>query len=234
MTIRALLFDVFGTCVDWRTSIIGEIEAVARRKGVTVDAAAFADAWRGNYQPSLEQVRSGRRPWTILDVLHRETLDMLLPRFGLGMLSEAERADLNRAWHRLDPWPDTVAGLTRLKAKYIITPLSNGNFALLLNMAKRAGLPWDAILSAETSHAYKPLPESYLNAVAMLGLTPDEVMMVAAHNDDLRAAARNGLKTGFVPRPTEYGPGQTTDLVPEEDWTVVACDFVDLAEKLGA
>jgi len=234
MTIRALLFDVFGTCVDWRTSIIREIEAVARRKGVTVDAAAFADAWRGNYQPSLEQVRSGRRPWTILDVLHRETLDMLLPRFGLGMLSEAERADLNRAWHRLDPWPDTVAGLTRLKAKYIITPLSNGNFALLLNMAKRAGLPWDAILSAETSHAYKPLPESYLNAVAMLGLTPDEVMMVAAHNDDLRAAARNGLKTGFVPRPTEYGPGQTTDLVPEEDWTVVACDFVDLAEKLGA
>ena len=234
MTIRALLFDVFGTCVDWRTSIIGEIEAVARRKGVTVDAAAFADAWRGNYQPSLEQVRSGRRPWTILDVLHRETLDMLLPRFGLGMLSEAERADLNRAWHRLDPWPDTVAGLTRLKAKYIITPLSNGNFALLLNMAKRAGLPWDAILSAETSNASKPLPESYLNAVAMLGLTPDEVMMVAAHNDDLRAAARNGLKTGFVPRPTEYGPGQTTDLVPEEDWTVVACDFVDLAEKLGA
>ncbi|HEX6980071.1 MAG TPA: haloacid dehalogenase type II [Alphaproteobacteria bacterium] len=234
MTIRALLFDVFGTCVDWRTSIIREVEAVARRKGVAVDAAAFADAWRGNYQPSLEQVRSGRRPWAVLDVLHRETLDMLLPRFGLGMLAEAERADLNRAWHRLDPWPDTVTGLARLKAKYIITPLSNGNFALLLNMAKRVGLPWDAILSAETSHAYKPLPESYLNAVAMLGLAPDEVMMVAAHNDDLRAAARNGLKTGFVPRPAEHGPGQTTDLVPEEDWTVVARDFVDLAEKLGA
>ena len=231
--IRALLFDVFGTCVDWRSGIIREVEAVARRKGVKIDAAAFADAWRARYQPSMEEVRSGRRPWTVLDILHRESLDALLPQFGLDMLTEAERADLNLAWHRLDPWPDTVAGLTRLKTGYIISPLSNGNVALLVDMAKRAGLPWDLVLSAETSRAYKKLPESYLNAVAMLRLEASQVMMVAAHNDDLEAAASHGLKTAFVARPTEHGPGQKTDLRAEGPWNVVATDFIDLATKLG-
>lgn len=232
--VRALLFDVFGTCVDWRSGVMREVAAVASAKGRPVDAAAFADAWRALYQPSMEAVRSGRRSWTVLDVLHRESLDSLLPKFGLDDLSEAERAELNRAWHRLDPWPDTVPGLTRLKARYIISPLSNGNVALLTNMAKRAGLPWDLILSAETSRAYKPLPESYLNAVTMLGLAPAQVMMVAAHNGDLAAAQRVGLKTAFVPRPAEHGPGQTTDLRAEGAWDVVAGDFVDLAAQLGA
>lgn len=231
--IRALLFDVFGTCVDWRTGIIHAVGTIARRKRIAVDAAAFADAWRANYQPSMEVVRSGKRPWTILDVLHRETLDALLPQFGLEGLDDAERADLNRAWHRLDPWPDTVEGLLRLKQRYIISPLSNGNVALLLNMAKRAGIPWDLILSAETSRAYKPLRAAYLNAVAMLGLEPAQVMMVAAHNSDLQAAQSCGLRTAFVPRPKEHGPKQTSDLEPTGAWDVVAKDFVDLAVRLG-
>lgn len=233
MTTKALLFDVFGTCVDWRSGVTREVAAVAKRAGVAVDAAAFADAWRKLYQPSMERVRSGARPWTILDVLHRESLDTLLPQYGLGGLSEAERADLNRAWHRLDPWPDTISGLTRLKGRYIVAPLSNGNVALLTNMAKRAGIPWDLVLSAETSRAYKPLPASYLNAVAMLGLEPGQVMMTAAHNSDLEAARAQGLKTAFVARPTEHGPGQTSDMKPSRDWDVVATDFNDLASRLG-
>ncbi len=231
--VRALLFDVFGTCVDWRAGIIHAVGAVARRKRIGVDAAAFADAWRAKYQPSMEIVRSGKRPWTILDVLHRESLDTLLPEFGLEGLDEAERDDLNHAWHRLDPWPDTVDGLTRLKERYIISPLSNGNVALLVNMAKRAGIPWDLILSAETSRAYKPLPAAYLNAASMLGLKPDQVMMVAAHNSDLQAAQACGLRTAFVPRPHEHGPKQATDLAPTGSWDIVAANFVDLAGKLG-
>jgi 2-haloacid dehalogenase len=231
--VRALLFDIFGTCVDWRSGIAREVGEVARKKGVPVDGIAFADAWRANYQPSMERVRSGQRPWTILDVLHRETLDSLLPRFGLETLNEEERGDLTRAWHRLDPWPDVVEGLIRLKQRYIISPLSNGNVGLLANMAKRAGLPWDLILSAETSRAYKPLPASYLNAVAMLGLTPGEVMLVAAHNNDLAAARSQGLRAAFVARPTEHGPKQTTDLVATEEWDLVASDFRDLALKSG-
>jgi 2-haloacid dehalogenase len=231
--VRALLFDIFGTCVDWRSGIAREVGEVARKKGVPVDGIAFADAWRANYQPSMERVRSGQRPWTILDVLHRETLDSLLPRFGLETLNEEERGDLTRAWHRLDPWPDVVEGLTRLKQRYIISPLSNGNVGLLANMAKRAGLPWDLILSAETSRAYKPLPASYLNAVAMLGLMPGEVMLVAAHNNDLAAARSQGLQAAFVARPTEHGPRQTTDLAATEEWDLVASDFRDLALKSG-
>jgi 2-haloacid dehalogenase len=231
--VRALLFDIFGTCVDWRSGIAREVGEVARKKGVPVDGIAFADAWRANYQPSMERVRSGQRPWTILDVLHRETLDSLLPRFGLETLNEEERGDLTRAWHRLDPWPDVVEGLTRLKQRYIISPLSNGNVGLLANMAKRAGLPWDLILSAETSRAYKPLPASYLNAVAMLGLMPGEVMLVAAHNNDLAAARSQGLQAAFVARPTEHGPKQTTDLAATEEWDLVASDFRDLALKSG-
>jgi 2-haloacid dehalogenase len=207
---------------------------MARRHGVELDATGFADAWRARYQPKLEEVRSGARPFDVLDVLHRESLDDLLPGFGLGALDEAERDELVRAWHRLDPWPDVVPGLTRLKRAYVIGPLSNGNVALLVNMAKRAGLPWDVVLSAQTSGAYKPQPASYLNAAAMLGLEPGEVTMVAAHNGDLAAARAAGLGTAFVPRPQEHGEGQATDLAPAADWDAVAPDFVALAAALGA
>lgn len=233
--VRALLFDVFGTCVDWRAGIIREGEAFGRSHGLRgVDWAAFADAWRGRYQPQLEQVRSGRRPWTILDVLHRESLDAVLAELGVSGIPAAGLDDLNRAWHRLDPWPDVIQGLTRLRRKYVTAPNSNGNVALILNMAKRAGIPWDAILGAEIARAYKPKPEAYLRNAEILGLTPPRVMMVAAHNADLVAARACGLRTAFVPRPTEHGPGQRTDLRAEHEFDVVAGDFVDLARQLGA
>jgi len=231
-SIKAVVFDVFGTCVDWRSGVAREVALAAARRSVAIDAHGFADAWRGRYQPAMEEVRSGRRPWTILDVLHRESLDALLPKFGLGMLDEAERRDLARAWHRLDPWPDVVDGLARLRRRYVIAPMSNGNVALLLNMARRAGLPWDLILGAETSRAYKPLPGSYLNAVAMLGLEPGEVMLGAAHEDDLRAAAAVGLRTGFVARPLEFGEGRRTDRGDAGPWDIVARDFGELAARL--
>jgi 2-haloacid dehalogenase len=229
----AMLFDVFGTCVDWRTSVTREVAAVAKAKGVTLDAAAFADAWRANYQPSMEVVRAGKRPYAPLDMLHRETLVKLCAEYGLK-LSETETDDLNFAWHRLDPWPDTVAGLDRLKAKFILSPLSNGNVRLLVDMAKRAKLPWDTVLSTEVFKAYKPQPQTYLGAAEMLGLRPDQVMMVAAHNSDLRAAQKLGLKTAFIARPTEYGPHQKIDFAPDGEWTFVARDFVHLADMLGA
>jgi 2-haloacid dehalogenase len=231
---KALVFDVFGTCVDWRTSIAREGMEVGRRLGATgVDWLAFADAWRAQYQPQMETVRSGQRPWTTLDVLHREALDRVLPAFELGEMSEADRDDLTRAWHHLDPWPDVVEGLIRLKSRYIIAPNSNGNIALLVNMAKRAGLPWDAILGAEIARAYKPRPEVYLRCAEALGLAAAAVMMVAAHNSDLVTAAKCGLQTAFVPRPVEYGPNQTSDLAPEREFDVVATDFIDLANQLG-
>jgi 2-haloacid dehalogenase len=190
--------------------------------------------WRKLYQPSMEEVRSGRRAFTILDVLHRESLDKLISRYGIKGLSEADIQHLNRVWHRLDPWPDAVAGLTRLKSRFIIAPCSNGNIALMVNMAKRAGLPWDCILGAETARAYKPMPEAYLASCRQLGLAPSSVMMVAAHNNDLKAAKAQGLATAFVPRPTEHGPGQTTDLAPDSNYVdIAATDFVDLAKKLG-
>ena len=231
--VQALLFDVFGTVVDWRGSLIADLTAFGAGKGVTANWEAIVDEWRALYQPGMEAVRSGKRPWTILDVLHRESLDALLPKFGLGALDEPARQDLNRAWHRLDPWPDVVPGLTRLKRRFIISPLSNGNVALLANMAKRADIPWDLILGAETSGAYKPLPRAYLIAAAMLGLEPGEVMLAAAHNDDLRAARAVGLRTGFVPRVLEHGAGQKKDLAPSEAWDVVAQDFGDLASQLA-
>jgi 2-haloacid dehalogenase len=231
---KALVFDVFGTCVDWRTSIARESLEVGRRLGATgVDWLAFADAWRAQYQPQMETVRSGQRPWTTLDVLHREALDRVLPAFELREMSEANRDDLTRAWHRLDPWPDVVEGLIRLKSRYVIAPNSNGNIALLVNMAKRAGLPWDAILGAEIARAYKPRPEVYLRCAEALGLAAAAVMMVAAHNSDLVTAAKCGLQTAFVPRPAEYGPNQTSDLAPEREFDVVATDFIDLANQLG-
>jgi len=231
--VQALLFDVFGTVVDWRGSLIADLSAFGAAKGISTDWAAFADDWRGLYQPSMEAVRSGQRAWTILDVLHRESLDALLAKHGLQGLSEADKVHMNNAWHRLKPWPDVVAGLTRLKSRYIIGTLSNGNVGLLTRMAKNAGLPWDVILGAETARAYKPMPEAYLAAARLLNVEPGQVMLVAAHNGDLAAAAACGLATGFVARPTEYGPHQKVDFKAERDWDVVADSFVAVAEAMG-
>src|SRR5216683_8011595 len=205
--IGALTFDVFGTVVDWRTSVIREGQAFGKPRGLSVDWGKFADAWRGLYQPAMEEVRSGRRPWAKLDELHRESLVRLLGDFGIIGVSPAEIDHLNHAWHRLDPWPDAVPGLTRLKQRFTLATLSNGNIALMVDMAKRAGLPWDCILGAETARAYKPMPQAYLASCKHLGLPPAQVMMVAAHNGDLKAAKAQGLATAFVPRP-EHGPAQ--------------------------
>jgi 2-haloacid dehalogenase len=234
--LQALVFDVFGTVVDWREGVARDLAAFFARHGaVTVDAHAVADAWRRRYQPAMEACRSGRRPFTRLDVLHRENLDAVLAEHGVDLRSvdAAELEDLNRAWHRLDPWPDSVPGLLRMKARYVIAPLSNGNVALLLNMAKRAGLPWDAILGAEVAGAYKPQPEAYLRTADILGLRPEQVCLVAAHNNDLAAARACGLATAFVLRATEHGPAQSTDLAPSEAWDFIAPDFRDLAAQLG-
>jgi 2-haloacid dehalogenase len=232
--VKALTFDVFGTVVDWRGSIAREMRALAQAKGVRVNATKFADAWRAGYRPAMDRVGRGELPWTKIDDLHRMILDDMLATFKITMLTEDEKVNLNRAWHRLKPWPDTVRGLKRLKKKFTIATLSNGNVALLNNMAKHAGLPWDLILSAEIFHHYKPDPEAYLGAADILGLKPAEVMMVAAHKDDLRHAAAQGLKTALVLRPLEYGNGKHPDLSPEPAFDVNARDFIDLAEQIGA
>jgi 2-haloacid dehalogenase len=234
--VRALVFDVFGTVVDWRSGVARDAAPFLARHGAGgADPSDFADAWRRRYSPAMEAVRSGRRPFTRLDVLHRENLDAVLPEFGIDpqRVPTAELDALNLAWHRLDPWPDAVAGLMRLKTRFIIAPLSNGNIILMIDMAKRAGLPWDAILGAEVAQAYKPMPEAYLRTADLLALRPEEVCLIAAHNNDLAAARTCGLRTGFVPRPAEHGPGQTRDGHPEQDWDIVARDFGDLAEQLG-
>ena len=234
-SIQALTFDVFGTVVDWRSSIIREGEALGRARNLHVDWARFADAWRGLYQPNMDRVRSGAIGWTKLDDLHRMALDQLLVDFKITGLSEAEIDHLNRAWHRLDPWPDAVPGLTRLKRRFILATLSNGNVALMVNMAKRAGLPWDAILGAEVARHYKPQREAYLTTAALLGLRPEQCLMVAAHPGDLKAAAGCGLRTAYVPRPLEHGPGKTPPATPAKgEFDVVARDFVDLAAQLGS
>jgi 2-haloacid dehalogenase len=231
--IRALVFDVFGTVVDWRTSVALEVEAVAKRKGVPVDGATFADAWRAAYAPNMNRVRTRELPWTKLDRLHRMTLDRLLVDFKLT-LSEEEADALNRSWHRLRPWPDALSGLTRLKRKFTIAPLSNGNISLMTDMAKHAGLPWDCILGAELVQHYKPDREVYQSAAEFLDLPVDGVMMVAAHLNDLRAAKDVGLRTAFVPRPLELGPGGTPDLVADASVDLFAKDFNDLARLLDA
>ncbi|PZW42259.1 2-haloacid dehalogenase [Humitalea rosea] len=231
---RALLFDVFGTVVDWRNGVAREAAPILAALGRgDIDPHAFADAWRAGYQPAMEEVRSGRRPFTRLDVLHRENLETLLARHGIVDVPEPVMITLNTAWHRLDPWPDVVAGLTRLRTRFILAPLSNGNIALMLNMAKRAGLPWDAILGSEVSQAFKPTPQAYLRTAEVLGLSPGECMLVAAHNKDLAAARACGFGTAFVARPTEKGPGQTIDLRAEQEWDQVATDFGALATALG-
>ncbi|MBY0521528.1 MAG: haloacid dehalogenase type II [Sphingomonas sp.] len=231
--VKIFAFDVFGTVVDWRTSIAREAAAVFAREGrADIDPAGFADAWRGLYQPAMEAVRSGRRPFTRLDILNRETLDTLLAAHNL-VLDEAAAQDLAFAWRRLDPWPDSVAGLARIKARYPIVTLSNGNIALTMAMARRAALPWDAILGAEAVQAFKPMPEAYLRTADLLGLAPDELCLVAAHHSDLTAARACGLKTAYIDRPMEYGGAVAPDrhMAQDWDWSVPGIDA--LADSLG-
>ena len=231
--VKALTFDVFGTVVDWRGSLIRELESLAGEKGLEIDAGAFADGWRGAYAPSMQRVRSGELPWTKLDVLHRTAMEELLKRFGIPGLSEAEKDALNRAWHRLQPWPDSIPGLTRLRRRFTLATLSNGNVALLVNMARHVGLPWDCILSAEIARHYKPDREVYQMACELLDLPPAQVMMVAAHNHDLLAARALGMATAWVARPREHGPVEPPPPGPAADYDVIASDIGELADGLG-
>jgi 2-haloacid dehalogenase len=233
MSPTALAFDVFGTVVDWRSSIIRELEEFGRTHGVQQDWPAFADRWRAGYAPAMDRVRRGDLPWTRIDDLHRVILVDLLASAGIAAGDE-DIDELNRAWHRLDPWPDTVAGLTRLKEKFTITTLSNGNVSLLTNMAKRAGLPWDCVISAELFHHYKPDPQAYLGCADLLDVEADQLMLVAAHPSDLRAARDAGLRTAFVARPLEFGRTQRPHGIDDGEFDVTATDFLDLADKLGA
>jgi 2-haloacid dehalogenase len=231
---RALAFDVFGTVVDWRSSIIGELEMFGERHGLAEDWAAFADDWRAGYPAAMDRVRSGELPWLKIDALHRLILDGLLDRAGLDAMPDADVDQLNLAWHRLDPWPDSVDGLARLKQRFVITTLSNGNVSLLTNMAKRAGLPWDCVISAELFHHYKPDPEAYLGCANLLDVAPGELMLVAAHPSDLRAARDAGLMTAYVARPLERGPGRRPPGFEVGEFDYTATDFLDLAGQLGA
>ena len=226
---RILAFDVFGTVVDWHGTIAREVDAM--KLGVSGDE--FATAWRAGYQPAMQRVRSGELGWTKIDDLHRMILDSILERFGIRHLDESAKRHLNQVWHRLDPWPDTVQGLARLKRRFTICTLSNGNLGLLANMAKHGGLPWDLILSAEVFRHYKPDPETYLGVAEVFDVAPSDVMLVAAHKDDLHAARRCGLRTAHVERPLEFGPNGTKDLARDPELDLHAKDFNDLADQLG-
>lgn len=232
--VKALTFDVFGTVVDYRSSIIREGDELNSVKGLNIDWGKFADAWRGRYRPFMDRVRRHELPWMNLDALHRLALEEVLAEFGITNLTEEDKVQLNRVWHRLQPWPDAVIGLTRLRKQFVLATLSNGNVALLVNMAKYSNLPWDCILSSELARAYKPDPKVYQMAVDLLGLQPNQVMMVAAHQEDLHAAQALGLQTAFVLRPLEFGPNKTSDLTPDSTFDITASDFIDLAQKLGA
>ena len=230
--IRALTFDTYGTVVDWRSSVLAELQALAQRRAPALDCVRFLDDWKAVYRPGMDKVNRGESPWTTVDAIYRQRLDELLVAHRVAGLTAEEIETLSRVWWRLHPWPDAVPGLRRLRTRFILSPLSNGSFAGMVHLARFAGLPWDCILTAENARCYKPRPETYQTAVALLGLRPAEVMMVAAHNYDLAAARRGGLRTAFVARPTEYGPGQTSDLVPTADWDVIGADFLDLARQL--
>lgn len=231
--VRALFFDVFGTLVDWRSSVAREAERVLAPLGHSLDWAAFADAWRAEYQPGMEEVRSGRIPFSKLDVLHRRNLERFAPRFGLAGLSDSVLHELTLAWHRLDAWPEVPAALTRLKRKFLIAPCSNGNISLMVDLARRNGLPWDAILGAEVAGDYKPKPRVYLAACEAFDLRPEQCMMVAAHSHDLAAAAQCGLRTAHIARPNEHGPGKG-ERAPTVPVDVVGQGLDEIAEKLGA
>ena len=232
--VQALTFDVFGTVVDWRSSIIEECRTIGEAHGIATDWESFTDTWRyEGYLGGIEKVNDGELPWMTVDALHRRMLDQLLHEREIA-LPEDEIEHLNRAWHRLRPWPDAVAGMERLRSRYIVASLSNGNVALLVNMAKSAGLPWDCVLSAEISGAYKELPQCYLRTAELLALAPSQVMMVSSHKRDIRGAQAVGFQVAFIPRPTEAGPNVAVDLTPERGYDLVATDFLDLADKLGA
>jgi 2-haloacid dehalogenase len=229
-----LAFDVFGTVVDWRESLIRELQAFGQTNKLDRDWAAFADSWRAGYVPAMDRVRRGELPWTKIDALHRMILDDLFAQAGLDSLRDDDVEHLNRAWHRLDPWSDSVAGLSRLKRRFIITTLSNGNLSLLTNMAKRAGLPWDCVISAELFHHYKPDPEAYLGCAELLDIAPEQLMLVAAHPGDLRSARKSGLMTAYVARPLEHGPARPLPAFEDDEFDITAKDFLDLAEHLEA
>jgi 2-haloacid dehalogenase len=232
--VKALVFDVFGTVVDWRSSLIADFTAWSAKRGVSGDWAGLVDAWRQAYKPSMDEVRKNPAAgFKMLDRLHRASLEKLVAQFGIKGLNDDDLDYMTKGWHRLKPWPDVVAGLTRLKTKFIIGTLSNGNVGLLTRMAKNAGLPWDLVMSAELFEHYKPDREAYLGAAWLLNLPPGEVMLVAAHNDDLAAARSFGLKTGFVPRPTEYGPLQKKDFKADVEWDVMGANFGEIADRLG-
>ena len=230
---KALFFDVFGTLVDWRNGIARESKLILEPLGFSLDWLAFADAWRDQYQPGMEEVRSGRIPFSKLDVLHRHNLERILPRFGISGLSEEAARNLNLAWHRLDAWPDVPPGMARLKRRVMLAPVSNGNISLMADLARRNHLPWDAILGSETAGDFKPKPRVYLAACEALDLPPGECMMVAAHTNDLLAAAKCGLRTAHVARPNEKGPG-TGEAAPKASVDVAAGSLEDLATRLGA
>jgi 2-haloacid dehalogenase len=231
-TPKAFFFDVFGTLVDWRNSIAREAEAILKPLGHSLDWLAFADAWRGQYQPAMDEIRTGRKPFCRLDVLHRGNLETILPRFNVSGLSEDRLRHLNLAWHRLDAWPDSAPGLARLKRAGLIAPVSNGNISLMVDLARRNGFPWDAILGSEIAGDFKPKPRVYISACVALDLAPGDCMMVAAHSTDLAQAAKNGLRTGHIARPSEHGPGkgETKPTVPVD---VAGSNLEDLAAKLG-
>ena len=234
--VRAVLFDTFGTVVDWRAGVAGQAAAFAAAHAQNLDAEAFADDWRALYQPAMEAIRSGFRAFATLDTLHRENLDPVLRRHGFDpdRVDAGTLDELNKSWHRLPPWPDSLAGLAAIRRSYIVGPLSNGNTSLLLDMARNAGLPWDVIIGSDMTRTYKPLQTAYLRTAEFLDLRPGEVMLVAAHNNDLRAAREAGLATAFIARPTEYGPGQVADLKPESDWDLSASSIAELAHELEA
>jgi 2-haloacid dehalogenase len=230
---KALLFDVFGTVVDWRNSAIQELKSFGHARGIDADWETFADDWRGLYQPSMEAVRSGQRSFTILDDLHRESLHKLIDKYGLPEPRSAEIEQLVSIWHRLKPWPDVVDGLFRLKRRYIIGTLSNGNIGLMVRLAKHSSLPWDVITGAEIAGDYKPQPDVYRKSARALNLKEAECMLVAAHNDDLAAAAAVGFQTAFVARPGEYGPHQVKDKHATQSWDIVTDNFGGLADMLN-
>ena len=232
-SIKALFFDVFGTVVDWRTSIARESEAILKPKGHALDWLAFADAWRNEYQPAMEEVRSGKIPFSKLDFLHRRNLERILPRFEVSGLDQATLQHLNKAWHRLDGWPDSAPGLQRLHKRFMIAPVSNGNISLMVGIARRNDFPWDAILGAEIAGDYKPKPRVYLASAEAFDCKPAECMMVAAHSNDLAAAAAVGLKTAHVARPHEHGPGKG-EPKPTVPVDIAVASFTELADKLGA
>ena len=233
ISVGALFFDVFGTLVDWRAGVAREAERILRPLGYRLDWLAFADAWRDEYQPAMEEVRAGQIPFCKLDLLHRRNLDRILPRFGISGLGEDAARELNLGWHRLDAWPDAPRGLARLKRRFVLAPVSNGNISLMVDLARRNSFPWDAVLGAETAGDYKPKPRVYLSACEALDLPPGSCMMVAAHTTDLLAAAKAGLRTAHIARPNERGPGKG-EAKPHAPVDVAAADLEDLAVRLGA